>query len=170
MASAPLPVRSNSRRHRSSSLRNSSYALGTFAPQFIKFEDLNSARGKVNHIEGENDFSGKKYVWLKDAEKAFIQTWVVKELEGERLLVQCEDGTVSNGAFRPNWHNYSLLQQREVEAQSVDKVNPAKFDKANDMAELTHLNEASVVYNLHMRYQADLIYVRIPRLYHELHY
>lgn len=27
------------------------------------------------------------------------------------------------------------------------------------MAELTHLNEASVVHNLHMRYQADLIYV-----------
>ena len=28
------------------------------------------------------------------------------------------------------------------------------------MAELTHLNEASVAHNLHMRYQADLIYVR----------
>ena len=41
----------------------------------------------------------------------------------------------------------------------MDKVNPAKFDKADDMAELTHLNEASVVHNLHMRYQADLIYV-----------
>lgn len=27
------------------------------------------------------------------------------------------------------------------------------------MAELTHLNEASVVHNLHMRYQSDLIYV-----------
>ena len=49
-------------------------------------------------------------------------------------------------------------QQREVSADSVDKVNPAKFDKADDMAELTHLNEASVVHNLHMRYQADLIY------------
>jgi myosin heavy chain 9/10/11/14 len=45
-----------------------------------------------------------------------------------------------------------------VNADSVDKVNPAKFDKADDMAELTHLNEASVVHNLHMRYQADLIY------------
>lgn len=41
---------------------------------------------------------------------------------------------------------------------SADKVNPAKFDKADDMAELTHLNEASVVHNLHMRYQSDLIY------------
>lgn len=42
----------------------------------------------------------------------------------------------------------------------MDKVNPAKFDKADDMAELTHLNEASVVHNLHLRYEADLIYVR----------
>lgn len=46
-----------------------------------------------------------------------------------------------------------------MESESVDKVNPAKFDKADDMAELTHLNEASVVHNLHTRYQADLIYV-----------
>ena len=50
-------------------------------------------------------------------------------------------------------------QQREVAAEVLDRVNPAKFDKADDMAELTHLNEASVVHNLHMRYQADLIYV-----------
>ena len=41
----------------------------------------------------------------------------------------------------------------------MDKVNPAKFDKADDMAELTHLNEASVVHNLHTRYKSDLIYV-----------
>lgn len=37
-------------------------------------------------------------------------------------------------------------------------MNPAKFDKADDMAELTHLNEASVVHNLQIRYEADLIY------------
>jgi myosin protein heavy chain len=30
------------------------------------------------------------------------------------------------------------------------------------MAELTHLNEPSVIHNLHMRYQADLIYVSRP--------
>ena len=50
-------------------------------------------------------------------------------------------------------------QQRTVDTSSVDKVNPAKFDKANDMAELTYLNEASVVHNLNIRYQSDLIYV-----------
>ena len=53
----------------------------------------------------------------------------------------------------------TIYQQREVDSETVDRVNPAKFDKADDMAELTHLNEASVVHNLNMRYQADLIYV-----------
>jgi len=48
-----------------------------------------------------------------------------------------------------------------VHSDNVDKVNPVKFDKADDMAELTHLNEASVVYNLQLRYQADLIYVSL---------
>lgn len=95
----------------------------------------------VKGIEGENDFSGKRYVWVKDPQNAFVRGWVVEELEDNQLLVQCDDGT-----------------QREVDADSVDKVNPTKFDKVNDMAELTHLNEASVVHNLHMRYQADLIY------------
>lgn len=93
-------------------------------------------------IEGENDFSGKRYVWLRDPKTAFVRGCVIEELDGGRLLVQCDDGT-----------------QQEVDAESVDKVNPAKFDKAGDMAELTHLNEPSVIHNLHMRYQADLIYV-----------
>lgn len=57
------------------------------------------------------------------------------------------------------WDYLRMLQQREVDAHQVDKVNPAKFDKADDMAELTHLNEASVVHNLRSRYQSDLIYV-----------
>jgi myosin protein heavy chain len=55
-------------------------------------------------------------------------------------------------------HANGELQQRDVHEEEVDKVNPAKFDKADDMAELTHLNEPSVVHNLRMRYQADLIY------------
>lgn len=37
-------------------------------------------------------------------------------------------------------------------------MNPAKFDKADDMAELTFLNEPSVLNNLERRYEDDLIY------------
>lgn len=98
-------------------------------------------------------------MWLKDPQSAFIKGWVVEDLGGGRLRVQTDDGTVSRFCARILVHQYLTLQkQREVDSESVDKVNPAKFDKANDMAELTHLNEASVVHNLHMRYQSDLIY------------
>lgn len=125
---------------RANSTRNSTPA-GTFAPKFIEDESQNIP--EVRGIEGENDFSGKRYVWLRDPKTAFVRGWVVEERPSGQLLVQCDNG-----------------EQHEVDAESVDKVNPAKFDKADDMAELTHLNEPSVIHNLHMRYQADLIYVR----------
>ncbi|GLI80745.1 class II myosin [Penicillium ochrochloron] len=127
-------------RQRSNSVRNNA-SSGTFAPSFIKSEELRRGADQIRGLEGDNDFSGNKYVWLRDAEKAFVRGLVLEELEGGRLLVQTDDG-----------------EQREVDADQVDKVNPAKFDKADDMAELTHLNEASVVHNLHTRYQSDLIY------------
>jgi len=131
-------VRTSSTRLRANSSRNSTPA-GTFAPQFIAdgAQDIPEVRG----IEGENDFSGKRYVWLRDPKTAFVRGWVIEERPGGQLLVQCDNG-----------------EQHEVDAESVDKVNPAKFDKADDMAELTHLNEPSVIHNLDMRYQADLIY------------
>ena len=42
------------------------------------------------------------------------------------------------------------------------EVNPPKFEKCEDMSNLTYLNEASVLHNLKARYQAKLIYVSIP--------
>ncbi|OAA75298.1 myosin-11 (Myosin heavy chain) [Akanthomyces lecanii RCEF 1005] len=121
--------------------RSGTPTSGTFAPAFIKTEEMMRGYDTVKGIEGENDFSGKRYVWLKDPEEAFVKGWVVEEKPGGNLLVQVDDGS-----------------QREVDPEGFDKVNPAKFDKANDMAELTHLNEASVVHNLRIRYQSDLIY------------
>ena len=46
-----------------------------------------------------------------------------------------------------------------MSADDVQKANPPKFNKVEDMAELTVLNEASVLFNLRDRYHADLIYV-----------
>ena len=37
-------------------------------------------------------------------------------------------------------------------------MNPPKFDKVEDMAELSYLNEASVLHNLKQRYFSNLIY------------
>jgi len=39
-------------------------------------------------------------------------------------------------------------------------MNPPKFDKEEDMADLTCLNEASVLHNVKERYYSGLIYVR----------
>ncbi|KAJ6130537.1 Myosin tail [Penicillium capsulatum] len=132
------PISAN--RERSNSGRKD-VSSGTFAPSFIKSEEMRRGADQIRGLEGENDFSGNKYVWLRDPQKAFVRGLVLEELEGGQLLVQSDDG-----------------DQREVDADQVDKVNPAKFDKADDMAELTHLNEASVVHNIHTRYQSDLIY------------
>jgi len=38
-------------------------------------------------------------------------------------------------------------------------MNPPRFDEVEDIADLTFLNEASVVHNLGLRYYANNIYV-----------
>ena len=39
-------------------------------------------------------------------------------------------------------------------------MNPPKFEKCEDMADLTYLNDASVLHNLRTRYSAWMIYVK----------
>ena len=39
-------------------------------------------------------------------------------------------------------------------------MNPPKYEKYEDMADLTYLNDASVLHNLRTRYASWLIYVR----------
>jgi len=41
----------------------------------------------------------------------------------------------------------------------IQQMNPPKFEKLEDMANLTYLNEASVLYNLRSRYCSGYIYV-----------
>ena len=42
--------------------------------------------------------------------------------------------------------------------EELGQVNPRKFEKCEDMANLTYLNDASVFHNLEVRYKAKLIY------------
>lgn len=42
----------------------------------------------------------------------------------------------------------------------LQQVNPPKYEKCEDMSNLTYLNEASVLHNLKERYENKLIYVR----------
>merc|ERR1712223_1626673 len=49
-------------------------------------------------------------------------------------------------------------EKKVFKSSQVGQVNPPKFEKCEDMANLTFLNDASVFWNLKTRYQAKLIY------------
>ena len=52
-----------------------------------------------------------------------------------------------------------LFQEKTVKKDDVQQMNPPKFDKIEDMANMTYLNEASVLGNLRSRYCNGYIYV-----------
>jgi myosin heavy subunit len=49
--------------------------------------------------------------------------------------------------------------QKTVHKDHIQQMNPPKFEKLDDMANLTYLNEASVLYALRSRYCNGYIYV-----------
>ncbi len=48
-----------------------------------------------------------------------------------------------------------------VKKDKIQEMNPPKYEKLEDMADLTYLNDASVLHNLRSRYSGWLIYVSI---------
>jgi myosin protein heavy chain len=100
----------------------------TFAPSFIK-TDESQERTKVDGIEGENDFSGKRYVWLKDPGSAFVRGWIVEELEGGQILVQCDDGSVRPATISlPSLANAIRSNGRSM-ARTLTKSTPRNSTK-----------------------------------------
>merc|ERR1711923_26245 len=49
-------------------------------------------------------------------------------------------------------------EKKVFKSDEVGQINPPKFEKCEDMANLTYLNDASVFYNLEVRFKAKLIY------------
>ena len=47
-----------------------------------------------------------------------------------------------------------------MKKDDIQQMNPPKYEKCEDMADLTYLNDASVLHNLRQRYMSWLIYVR----------
>ncbi|NWW10251.1 MYH7 protein, partial [Oreocharis arfaki] len=87
-------------------------------------------------------FDGKKRAWIPDEKEAYIEV-EIKESSGGKVTVETKD-----------------KETRVVKEDEVQPTNPPKFDMIEDMAMLTHLNEASVLYNLKRRYSHWMIYVR----------
>ena len=87
------------------------------------------------------EWSAKKLVWVPSEEHGFIPA-SCKEEKGDIMIVQYDNGK------KATFHE-----------DDIQRMNPPKFDKVEDMADLTCLNEASVLHNLKDRYFSDLIYV-----------
>ena len=58
-------------------------------------------------------------------------------------------------------HAFIYFQKKICKSETVAQVNPPKFEKCEDMSNLTYLNEASVLWNLKSRYVNRLIYVSV---------
>merc|ERR1719445_1792221 len=67
---------------------------------------------------------------------------MTKKARGEEVEVEIQDTS----------------KQELVSKDDIQKMNPPKFDKEEDMADLTCLNEASVLHNVKERYYSGLIY------------
>ncbi|KAM3922222.1 myosin-10-like isoform 4-T4 [Leptodactylus fuscus] len=87
------------------------------------------------------DWTAKKLVWVP-SEKHGFEAASIKEERGDEVVVELAE----NG------------KKVVVNKDDIQKMNPPKFTKVEDMAELTCLNEASVLHNLKDRYYSGLIY------------
>ncbi|GCC37748.1 hypothetical protein chiPu_0016254, partial [Chiloscyllium punctatum] len=87
------------------------------------------------------DWSAKKLVWVP-SERTGFEAASIKDEKGDEVIVEL----VENG------------KKVTVNKDDIQKMNPPKFSKVEDMAELTCLNEASVLHNLRERYYSGLIY------------
>ncbi|EPB73264.1 myosin head [Ancylostoma ceylanicum] len=85
-------------------------------------------------------FDSKKNVWVPDPEEGFIAA-EIQSVQGDQVTVVTAKG--------------NTVTVKKDEAQ---EMNPPKFDKTEDMANLTFLNEASVLANLKDRYKDMMIY------------
>lgn len=89
-------------------------------------------------------------VWVPDEAKVFVRGSLVET----RIVKDRSNRDKQVGVVRVLETN----EEKEFAILDVSPVNPSTFDKVDDMSELTHLNEASVLYNLENRYREDLIY------------
>ncbi|KAF9934394.1 Myosin-3 [Linnemannia zychae] len=106
----------------------------------VIFPRSSSYRGLAVDAVAQAAFNEKKWVWVEDREEGYIAAWISKE-QGDQVQVHLNNGLV-----------------KTVNINQTGKMNPPKFDKVEDMADLTYLNEASVIHNLRLRYHSNLIY------------
>ena len=90
--------------------------------------------------EAGANFDSKKNVWIPDTQEGFVKA-IVESTEDDKVNVQTEKG-----------------EKKVLKKDDIQQMNPPKFELYDDMANLTFLNDASVLHNLRQRYYKMLIY------------
>ncbi|KAG2182728.1 hypothetical protein INT44_005708 [Umbelopsis vinacea] len=103
---------------------------------------LDASTNEVADVVVHSAFSEQKWVWLEDKDEGYLPGQIVSESQNQQSVqVALNDGKV-----------------RTVNINETHQMNPPKFDQVEDAAQLTYLNEASVVQNLRLRYLSNKIY------------
>lgn len=105
---------------------------------------LSVDRNNFNDPATQAEWTQKKLVWVPHETQGFVAAGIKGERGDEVEVEIAETG-----------------KRVLVAKDDIQKMNPPKFDKVEDMAELTCLNEASVLHNLKDRYYSGLIYVSL---------
>ncbi|XP_018086234.1 myosin-4 [Xenopus laevis] len=104
------------------------------AAQFLRKSDK-------ERLEAQSKpFDAKNTVFVDDPKELYVKGLVTAREDG-KVTVKTDDGRTVT-----------------VKESQIYPQNPPKYDKIEDMAMMTHLNEASVLYNLKERYAAWMIY------------
>ncbi|XP_029155886.1 myosin heavy chain, muscle isoform X23 [Nylanderia fulva] len=91
-------------------------------------------------IDQTKPYDAKKACWVPDEKEGYL-LGEIKATKGDVVSVSLPGG-----------------ETKQFRKDQLSQVNPPKFEKAEDMADLTYLNEAAVLHNLKQRYYAKLIY------------
>jgi len=107
------------------------------------------------------EFNEKRWFWLPDEKKGYLACWIIKEHSSSTTTNTDQHLPES----QPATNDQQLVEvgcvddkTRTVRLDILEKMNPPKFNRLEDIADLTFLNEPSVVHNLRQRYEAKMIY------------
>ncbi|KRG04564.1 uncharacterized protein Dmoj_GI19126, isoform B [Drosophila mojavensis] len=102
---------------------------------------LSVERNQFNDPATQAEWTQKRLVWVPHENQGFVAASIKREHGDEVEVELAETG-----------------KRVMILRDDIQKMNPPKFDKVEDMAELTCLNEASVLHNIKDRYYSGLIY------------
>uniref|UniRef100_A0A1B0AS68 Myosin motor domain-containing protein n=1 Tax=Glossina palpalis gambiensis TaxID=67801 RepID=A0A1B0AS68_9MUSC len=94
-------------------------------------------------IDQSKPYDPKKNCWVPDEKEGFL-LGEIKATKGDLVTVNLPGGEL-----------------KDFKADKVEKTNPPKFEKIEDMADMTVLNTPCVLHNLRQRYYSKIIYVNL---------